>query len=94
MRPVCFAAAAGGLPSLDCSPAGFADLAGGMGEVIFPRMLVAFTGIGIRKLSALAPDKALLGCKSGGHLYSLPGPGTESQRGVTTSSMAWGNATN
>jgi hypothetical protein len=88
VHPVRFAAAAGSLPSLDCSPAGFAVLPGGVGEVIFPRMLVAFAGVGIRKSSALAPDKALLGCISGGHLYSLPGPDTESQRGVTTSSMA------
>lgn len=93
MHPIRFAAAAGSLPVLDCSPAGLAGLPGGVGEVIFPRILVAFAEVGIRKSSALAPDQALLGCISGGHLYSLPGPGTEPQRGVTTSSMTWGRAT-
>jgi hypothetical protein len=100
VRPLRFATAAGSLLSLDRLPAGFADLPGGVGEVIFPRMLVA-AGVGIRTPSALARDIAQVSrpgfrrvCISD-HLHSsarLPGPGTESQRGVT-SSMAWGSAT-
>jgi hypothetical protein len=48
VRPLRFATAAGSLFGLDRLPAGFADLPGGVGEVIFPRTLADVAAIGIR----------------------------------------------
>jgi hypothetical protein len=83
-------------------PAGFADPPGGVGEVIFPRSLAVFGAVGIRDSLGIAREMAQrsqldsgLGLVSGhlALLTRLPRPGTESQRSVTTSSMAWGSAT-
>ncbi len=88
MRPLRFTTPPGGLPGLDRAPAGPADLSGGVGEVIFLRRLIAWAEVGICKFPALARDKALLWCVSGGHLRSFPRPVATSRHGATASSMA------
>jgi hypothetical protein len=60
VRPLRFATAAGSLLGLDRLPAGFADLPGGVGEVIFPRTLAAFAAVGIRNSLGLAREIAQL----------------------------------
>ena len=91
MRPLRFATAAGSLLRLDRLPAGFADLPGGEGELIFPRMLVAFAGAGIRTPLALARDIAQLSLAGflrayiSDHLNSLLGyPGQLPSRNVAS----------
>ncbi|MGH3183180.1 MAG: hypothetical protein ACRDOE_14955 [Streptosporangiaceae bacterium] len=82
MHPVRFAAPTGSLPGLDRSPAGFADFPRGVGEVIFPRRLVAFVEVGISKSLALGGDETLLGCSSGGHLHSFTRGDPDIQHGM------------
>jgi hypothetical protein len=60
-RPRSVAAALAGLPR-------------SVREVIFPRLLVPFGEVGVGKSLALASYMALLGCESGGHRHSSPGP--------------------
>jgi hypothetical protein len=88
VHPVCFTPPPGSLPGLDRSPAALAGLPRGMGEVIFPFLLVPFGEVGIGKSLALESDNALLGCESGDHVHSSLGPAQESRPVVTTSRMA------
>jgi hypothetical protein len=80
MRPLRFPAPPSSLPGLDRAPAALAGLSGGMGEVIFPWLLIAFGEVGIGKPSAFGRDIALRWCVSGGHLQSFPGPVAKTSR--------------
>lgn len=71
MRPVRFPTPSSSLSGFDRAPAAYADLPGGVREVIFPGWSIAFGEVGIREPPALAHDKALLGY---GHVHSLTGP--------------------